>query len=315
MNHDHHMKITLEAILPSHAARPVKCASCRTMLYTTQNDSGLCETCDEKHLNTLNFWTAAQKWEELVEMNRWFIRGDTTTAPYHIGRLWEETDPLIAQLLELHEYGFITIDSQPEMEHVSLSIAKKWHLIKQRAYLTCVLPTRHSLIPISKIDGLRTNLLARKDLLVTTYCDNTTYPTPKGQGLQDAIPLTPEYKHFTDVEKRIYTFRSTADKDKDVLTKWWEAKTRLELKQGRGKFTESRTFWANNTSRITKKGSILTGPDDGDFQAAAAMRPLVFHIAAREWDAGMEVVGMLVKMCKDMGFEKTFEKFEVELED
>jgi len=54
-------------------------------------------------------------YDELLDANIAFIRGEIDETPYHMGKIDDETEPLIDQLVIVNNYGFLTIGGQPAL--------------------------------------------------------------------------------------------------------------------------------------------------------------------------------------------------------
>lgn len=83
----------------------------------------------------MKLWDAARNFSELIALNRKFLSGQISEAPYHGGPIDEETIPLRPSLLKLHNFGLITISSQPYYYWVDQS-DNGWAEIQQNPYLS-----------------------------------------------------------------------------------------------------------------------------------------------------------------------------------
>ncbi|KAL9087989.1 MAG: hypothetical protein Q9159_003344 [Coniocarpon cinnabarinum] len=98
------------------------------------------------------FQTTAKCGYDLVRLNTEFLRGITTSTPYHVAPVASETISLLLQLLRLHEKQILTRGSQPCALYVDTEITRfnggpPYEEIQQKPYVTLILPTRPSRWP------------------------------------------------------------------------------------------------------------------------------------------------------------------------
>lgn len=58
-------------------------------------------------------WKACEGFDQLIELNRKYLRGEIESTPYHLGPIKTETVPLVQDLLQLHDRRLLTTNSQP----------------------------------------------------------------------------------------------------------------------------------------------------------------------------------------------------------
>lgn len=58
-------------------------------------------------------WLDIRNYEDLVYVSGAFVAGKIRETPYHAGPLEDESIPLIPELITLHRYGLVTVNSQP----------------------------------------------------------------------------------------------------------------------------------------------------------------------------------------------------------
>lgn len=80
-------------------------------------------------------WKAAKDFSEILNLNRKFLLGEISQTPYHGGPVDDETLPLIKGLLELHDFGLLTEDSQP-FEHLCGRDENDYFEYEQRPYVS-----------------------------------------------------------------------------------------------------------------------------------------------------------------------------------
>ena len=64
-------------------------------------------------LHTECLWKVCEDFDQLIELNRKFLKGDIKSTPYHLGPIDTETAPLVQDLLRLHDFKLLTFCSQP----------------------------------------------------------------------------------------------------------------------------------------------------------------------------------------------------------
>lgn len=104
---------------------------------------------------TLKEWSEAKSYEDLLDLNRAFLRGDREICAYHMGPVYFETMPSLPTLLRLHDFGILTTNSQPskvsgpEYDQCSCCPKVSWFWTKQRAFLSFLIPTDDNRIPLA----------------------------------------------------------------------------------------------------------------------------------------------------------------------
>lgn len=58
----------------------------------------------------------ADTWSEVLDLNRAFIRDETRATTYHSGPLLPDSAKLQTNLLNLHDYGLLTVDGQGPLD-------------------------------------------------------------------------------------------------------------------------------------------------------------------------------------------------------
>ncbi|RMX85879.1 hypothetical protein D0868_15255 [Hortaea werneckii] len=71
-------------------------------------------TCSEGEQEAvMRDWRLAESFQELLDLNRKFMRGESKRSCYHSAPIFDETVALVPGLLRLHDYGMLTMESQP----------------------------------------------------------------------------------------------------------------------------------------------------------------------------------------------------------
>ena len=115
-------------------------------------------------------WKQAKDYGSLLGLNKAFLRGELDFALYHEGPIFVETKPLPASLLRLHDYGMLTVESQPwaikrvlECDSCEFGYAcanSKEYVVQQTPFLTFLFPENDSRISSSAIESFAAHLLA-----------------------------------------------------------------------------------------------------------------------------------------------------------
>ena len=92
----------------------------------------------------MKFWEAAEDFSQLLGLNRKFLSGQIPGAPYHRGPIDKETNPLLFDLLKLHDFGLLTTRSQPYRYEVIPS-DKEWTEVQQNPYVSFAMPGQDTL--------------------------------------------------------------------------------------------------------------------------------------------------------------------------
>lgn len=71
-------------------------------------------------------WSHVKTFEDLVETNALFVRGDLESAPYHASPLMPDSVPLIPNLLRLHARGIVTTNGQSSKCTYGKHVSHTW---------------------------------------------------------------------------------------------------------------------------------------------------------------------------------------------
>ena len=133
----------------------------------------------DNHHKDVCEWRALQNYSAAIDLNRLFIKGKRQSSVTHWGPLAPETSPLIPGLLRLHDYGFLTYDSQPFLKKIKLCHSPKgayWYECRQRPYLDFLLP-QYDRIPAENIATFTTLLLAHPRIVTMIDEQEDTFRT------------------------------------------------------------------------------------------------------------------------------------------
>lgn len=135
------------------------------------------QTCSEEEQEAaMRDWRLAESFQELLDLNRKFLRGETKRSCYHRGPIFDETVALVPGLLRLHDYGMLTMESQPgtapppNWVKCPCCSDERWIQIQQRAYLMFIIPY-HDKIPKEMIRRFLVELLIDNDFYAHVWRD------------------------------------------------------------------------------------------------------------------------------------------------
>lgn len=74
----------------------------------------------------MNQFADAKTFQDLLELNKKFLKKEIPATFYNLGEIDDETIPLVPALLKLHDYGVLTIGSQPAVIEENLYVAEVW---------------------------------------------------------------------------------------------------------------------------------------------------------------------------------------------
>lgn len=137
----------------------VRMEKCKTdlddiLLQALKNISGLTEEKTEE--STENIWKNVKNHQDLINTNVMFLQGKIDSTPTHMGKVDEETIPMLDTLVKINQLGFITTQSQPglcetkfseyalkKQRKRGISDGKGMVSTRQRAYIEGIYPTKH----------------------------------------------------------------------------------------------------------------------------------------------------------------------------
>ncbi|GAB1736906.1 hypothetical protein NU219Hw_g8931t1 [Hortaea werneckii] len=135
------------------------------------------QTCSDEEQEIVRLeWKSAESFQELLDFNRKFLRGESKRSCYHRGPIFNETVALVPGLLRLHDYGMLTVESQPSedtaptWENCPCCHFEGWFQNQQRPYLVFVLPYRDK-IPKKVVRRFLVELLIDDDFYVHVWRD------------------------------------------------------------------------------------------------------------------------------------------------
>src|ERR1700761_7066180 len=87
-------------------------------------------------------WARADTYSQVLDLNRRYLQGSLSTSPTYCGPIDEETLPLVSGLLQMHDYGFLTTNSQPSAAENFQG--RQW---ESRGYVQFLVPTEDDFVP------------------------------------------------------------------------------------------------------------------------------------------------------------------------
>ncbi|KAI7157782.1 hypothetical protein KC349_g5379 [Hortaea werneckii] len=135
------------------------------------------QTCsEEEHEAVMRDWRLAESFQELLDLNRKFLRGESKRSCYHSAPIFDETVALVPGLLRLHDYGMLTMESQPgtapppTWTKCPCCSDERWVQTQQRPFLMFIIPYRDKL-PEDVIRRFLVELLIDNDFYAHIWRD------------------------------------------------------------------------------------------------------------------------------------------------
>jgi hypothetical protein len=110
-----------------------------------------------------DIWARAATYAEVLDLNRRFLRGGLPSCPSHRGPIDEETEPLVPRLVEMHDYGFLTTNSQP-----SCADTIQGRRMESRGYVDFLIPQKDK-IPLALVEAFCNRLFASEQIFVVVH--------------------------------------------------------------------------------------------------------------------------------------------------
>ncbi|KAF2662761.1 hypothetical protein K491DRAFT_724388 [Lophiostoma macrostomum CBS 122681] len=264
--------------------------------------------CEQEYRQTEALWKEASCWEELVELSRRFIRGELRFTPGHLAPLCDESRPLVSGFLKLHDFGIITINSQPESYEICQITSGQWSTGQQRPYLECVVPSRHPSISMGKLNNIIERLFDDPDLMVAVWSHHYKYPTA-ARSRQGVAPKLAPGEHITDLEKSVHTFRFNGPREHHIVTRYKEAPTRAELEDAAWELSTTWGSFADtqNLEYLQDDPFVVVYCSNDEYaRIFDDVRPVQITIAARPWSAGIDLQDRLLAYCDQAGMSRCF---------
>ena len=87
-------------------------------------------------------WRLCVDFDQLLQVNRRYLRREISTAPYHAVSLKDETAPLLGDLLALHDLRLLTFNSQPFQHDQPFwsTYLQQWAEYEQRPFVSFIVP-------------------------------------------------------------------------------------------------------------------------------------------------------------------------------
>jgi hypothetical protein len=201
-------------------------------------------------------WKACEDFDQLIELNRKFLKGEIDSTPYHVGPIETETELLVQDLLQLHDYRLLTFNGQPFENQESFwnEDSQSWADYQQRPYLSFIMEGQTgndaAYLTLFKLLKSTTNVVVR----ATKVCSS-------------------EAVHESDHEV--------------VVTRERLSQTTENLKS---------QPWRSLTSCLVDTDS--TGEDLFLLRAMQNSDPVIFDVAAKEWNDPVNLIGVVAELAK-----------------
>ncbi|OQV10033.1 Copper amine oxidase, N2 domain-containing protein [Cladophialophora immunda] len=112
--------------------------------------------------DTIEDWMDATTYGQVIHLSCRYLKGKQTDFPYHDdGPIDIETQPLVPLFLRMHEYGFLTYNSQP-----SISDKNKESELETRGFVSFLVPQKAK-IDKSSVERFYKELEKREEIIVT----------------------------------------------------------------------------------------------------------------------------------------------------
>ena len=127
----------------------------------------------EEDLEVLDTWDNAADYADLLDLNRQFLRGELGFTCYHMGPIYSETQPMVPGLLRLHDFGILTLESQPSKtvgptyEECKCCEDTYWQRTQHRAFITFLLPRSEDWVSVAELERFLIELMVDDRLYVS----------------------------------------------------------------------------------------------------------------------------------------------------
>lgn len=216
-------------------------------------------------------WVSLRSYTAALDLNRQFINGQRPTSVYHFGPLDDESKELIPGLLDLHDYGFLTWNSQPFQRAepgVNGDPDKDgyWYDHRQRPYLQFLAPTKDR-IDSDALDRF-SDLLIADPHIVTLIVQAGKEPWGSLQG-----------DHIVTEEKTALSIR-------ELYAEEWEGFSCL--------------------SNVEEDGCQENQAREWGVKAIMRMECFEFQIASRSWDEELDLVRLVRDVAEEAGMGRVY---------
>lgn len=142
---------------------------------------------EDENKNANIDWRLMKDYAAGIDLNRRFIKGESNCTIYHCGPLDAESENLKSSLLNLHDYGILTHESQPFNKRIR-AVREPWKdgwwiQQHQRPFLTFLLPVVDR-IPADHVDKFCGLLMAHSSIFTLMCADMTAGPCTNMTGPQ-----------------------------------------------------------------------------------------------------------------------------------
>lgn len=227
-------------------------------------------------------WKASTTYTAMLQLNRDFLLGRLPCTPYHNGAIDSETTPLLKGLLRLHDYGLLTVESQPSKytePHFRPAFDRRyssagWYEFRQRAFVEFLMPTDGS-IPLEQVRHFCLSLAEYPDIharigaglsYIIKY-DDSSSPQATWKASQ---PLSDE------------RWVSSSSRKRDLRSIPWKTYTSAPKKT-------NEEYWLDFLPELV----TLT-------------RPLVIMVFLKSWEINLDLEALIQELAKSAGIRDSF---------
>lgn len=243
----------------------------------------------------------------MLQLNRDFLRGRSPCTPYHIGAIDSETTPLLSGLLRLHDYGLLTVQSQPSKHtdpHFCPAFDRTgspegWYEYRQRAFVDFLIPTDGS-IPLEQVKHFCLSLAEHPDI-----------DTKIGAGLSHTLKYgDSEVPPFLTAGRK----SGTSEDDRMIIstcspqTTWEISSQPLSDKR-----------WVSSASRKRDLESVpwktaTAAPKEteeeywSDFlpRLVTLVQPLIVFVCVKSWQSRLDIEALIRELADIVGIQDSF---------
>ncbi|KAI4161661.1 MAG: hypothetical protein LQ342_004669 [Letrouitia transgressa] len=228
---------------------------------------------DEAQLANWNEWRSARSYEEILSLNRKYLRSLRTSTPYRLTRINPRTFPMVPRLFRLQDMGMLTYRGEPprfeSFTEISSANRPAYKETNRRPYLEFLLPRT---ILQSDLTQFCNELLRHSALYTMVYDRDGSLNTESvGQG---NIPGT---------QIPIYRERSAPKKDELPRATW----TNFQYTFGRE---------SNHRGRWHRWGC----------KAIDQQHPLEIHVLSRNWNPPYDLLELIELIAMQCGLRKNY---------
>ena len=222
-------------------------------------------------------WYQATNWDQILDCSRAFLRREAPRVPWY-GCLNAETVNIAEPLLRLHDYGFLSLSSQPRTHEITAKDGL-WCERQQRPFLEFFVPSSNQHVSSTTIQAFCTAF--ENDPAIVFF---TTAKDPEAQS--EGIAENGDrfvVRHLVSRERR-------ALEKKALMGAVWKS-----------------TYWIAWSKEWSNAMRIVDGAWIVDqCEAVRDAVPVSFSVAARNWDDDLDLFERLAKIAEECGMKPVY---------